>query len=162
MNYAQKCILFLWLTSYAVCSYAIDSSSVMPMQNPTPMHRTSHIDVHNAITHGVNYDPNGDQILKPCRPDHALVNIKNASDKIYWGPPEAIIILGDCSGFGCWCAGSPHSCCAWCDPPVVRIDKVRWQSRPTNNQFGATNENMPSVLSEAGCAPITTTWEPAA
>jgi len=159
MHYTQKFILFLFLIAYAIFSFAEDSTRITRLENATPMHRTAHVDINNTIPRGVTYTPEGHQILQPCPSDHSIVHIKNASDKVYWGPPEALIIFGECSDFGCWCAGSPHSCCAWCDPPIVRVDKIKWQTRPSQNQGVATYENLPSVLSEAGCAPIKTTWE---
>ncbi len=159
MHPYQKLIFFLYLMSYTMLSYAADSSTFKPMENPIAMHRTSHIDVNNSIPRAVTYTSDGHQILQKCPPDHSLVDIQNASKQAFWGPPEVLYVYGNCSGFGCWCAGSPHSCCAWCDPPLIRVDKVKWQPRPTNNQVNATNENLPSVLSAAGCAPIKTTWE---
>lgn len=160
MNNTQKFIFFLWMMSYAVFSYAIDSSTVKPIQNPTPMHRTAHIDVASVIPRGVNYTSDGSQILDKCPPDHSIVDIKNASKQVYWGPPAALCnSWGECSGFGCYCWGSPHSCCAWCPVPCNGYTQVKWQTRPTSNQSGAISENMPAVLSEAGCAPIKTTWE---
>lgn len=159
-NNRQKFILFLWFIFYAVVSYATDSSSIQPIPNPTPMHRTSHIEVANAIPRSVSYTSDGSQILDKCPADHSLVDIQNASKQVYWGPPAAICNQwGDCSGFGCYCWGSPHSCCVWCDIPCTGYTQVRWQGRPSSNQPTAISENMPAVLSGAGCAPLKTVWE---
>lgn len=158
MCYTHTFILFLGLMTYTMLSFAADSSSIKPIQNLKPMHQITQVDVKNAIPRGVTYTSDGHQILDQCPADHSLVDIQNASDRVYWGPPEAIIIYGNCTGFGCWCVGSPYNCCKWCDPPVLRIDKVKWQQRPTRNQSSALYENMPSVLSGARCAPIITKW----
>jgi hypothetical protein len=158
MQSVQKILLFLSLTVYSLFSFGTDSSSLVPMK-ATAMQLKTHVDMAHAKSQQITYTPQGHQIVKECDKDSTLVHIQNASDQVYFGPPAAQIIYGHCSGFGCYCAGSAYSCCKWCDPPVVGVAKVKWQPRPRANQFGAISENMPSVLSDAHCAPIVTEWE---
>jgi hypothetical protein len=30
----------------------------------------------------------------------------------------------ECTGFGCYCAGAPHNCCVWCNPPHCSKDMI--------------------------------------
>ncbi|MDA8561828.1 hypothetical protein N9L02_01795 [Gammaproteobacteria bacterium] len=155
MHYIKNFFLIFFIYN----SYAFDSTRLKP-SNSNPKHQTPQIDIDNVKYQKVNYAANGDQISKVCPPNYSLVHIQNKGKQVYWGPPEEICAqFGRCSKFGCWCIFSPHSCCAWCSPPCIsKINSVRWQNRPTKNQASATRENMPSVLSDVGCAPIKNIW----
>lgn len=156
----QKIFIFLLIMTYGSISYATDSTTIQPPAVHS-MHQTPKVDTkHTVVYQTIDYTSTGDQAVNPCPDNTALVHIQHASRQVYWGPPKSVCSrYGSCSGAGCWCAGSPHSCCAWCSPPCREYSVVKWQTRPTSNQSTAIHENMPSVLSAAGCAPVKNEWE---
>ncbi len=168
MRHSKKFILFLYLITCTIFSYAIDSTQITPMEKPIVMHRTASINTNTVFTPGIKYTAEGHQVQNDCKANQTLIRIKHESKLVYWGPPESVCIQQDyCtrenSSWDCVNPLAPLHCSFWCDIPCRTHSQVRWQARPKTNQVkeGAIRENMPSVLSEVSCAPIETNWEQA-
>lgn len=160
MIYLQKVILFFIIMFVIIGSHAADSTNVTPFDHPTVMHQTSKVNVKSIDYKTITYTSDGDQVAPMCNPNSSLVHVDNTAKQVYWGPPKSVCIRrGNCSGFGCYCSGSPHKCCGWCEVPCKEYSQVKWETRPDKNQDKAIYENMPSVLSHVGCAPVETVWE---